>query len=217
MKQTQGFGAILLIGVVAVVVLIGGFLYVSNQKSTQADAKMAAEKMQMEEKVMMEKKSMEEKAMMDKGAVTEPAGAMMDKDEVKMTNEENAAMMKKDKMMEGDDSKVQKGDGAMMQKTGTYIAYSASTLATAEKGKTVLFFHAGWCPTCRTADADIVKNVATIPSGVTILKVDYDAEVALKQKYGVTSQHTFVEIDSKGAMLQKWSGGDLAGIVAKVK
>lgn len=220
MKQTQGFGVILLIGVVAVVavvVLIGGFLYVSNQNSSQTEAKMAAEKMQMEEKAMMEKKTLEEKAVMNKSGVTEPVGAMTDKDEVKMTNEEKAAMMKKDKIMEGDDSKVQKDDSAMMQKSGVYTAYSASAITTAEKGKTVLFFHAGWCPTCRTADADIVKNVATIPAGVTILKVDYDAEVALKQKYGVTTQHTFVEVDSKGAMLQKWSGGDLVGIVAKVK
>jgi thiol-disulfide isomerase/thioredoxin len=86
----------------------------------------------------------------------------------------------------------------------------------AQKGKTVLFFHASWCPTCRTADADILKNVSTIPSGATIIKVDYDKEVALKQKYGVTTQHTFVEIDTQGNLLEKWSGGNLAGIVAKL-
>jgi thioredoxin 1 len=111
---------------------------------------------------------------------------------------------------------MKKEESAMMQKSGTYTTYSANSLALAQKERTVLFFHAGWCPTCRTADADITAGVATIPAGVTILKTDYDKEVALKQKYGVTSQHTFVEVDANGTMIQKWSGGNLAGIIAKL-
>lgn len=215
MKQTQGFGTVAIIGVLAVVVLIGGFLFVSNQNTTQTDAQMAAEKMKMEEAAMMEKKAMEEKAMMEKEAMmkddaTKGVGQAGDSMET-----EADAMMKKDEPMEGD-SMMKNEDSAMMNKSGTYTTYSGDSLAMAQKGKTVLFFHAGWCPTCRTADADITAGAATIPAGVTILKTDYDKEVALKQKYGVTSQHTFVEVDANGTMIQKWSGGNLAGIVAKL-
>lgn len=215
MKQTQGFGTVAIIGVLAVLVLVGGVVFVNNQNGNKAEmeAKMMDEKMKMEEKAMMEKKAMEEKAMM------ETDKAMMDKDAVGKTDDkmetEADSMMKKDEAME-DDSMMKKDESAMMQKSGTYTTYSGDALAMAQKGKTVLFFHASWCPTCRTADADITKNAATIPAGATILKVDYDKEVALKQKYGVTSQHTFVEIDAQGNLVEKWSGGNLAGIIAKL-
>ncbi len=207
MKQTQGFGTVLIVAIVGVAMLVGGVLYVSNQNSAQMEAKEMEAKMQMEEKAMLDKKAMEEKMMMEKESMMDKGGDTMEK--------ADDSMMKEDEAMEGD-SMMKKEDSAMMQKSGTYKAYSGEALAMAQKGKTVLFFYASWCPTCRTADADIVKNVATIPAGATILKVDYDKEVALKQKYGVTSQHTFVEIDSTGALVEKWSGGNLAGIVAKL-
>lgn len=197
MKQTQGFGTVSIIGVLAVVMLVGGVLFVNNKNTEKAamEANMMDEKMKMEEAAMMEKKVIEEKALMEKG---EGVGQSADSMET-----EADTMMKKE-------------DGAMMEKPGTYTTYSADTLTMAQKGKTVLFFHASWCPTCRTADADILKNVAIIPTGATILKVDYDSAVALKQKYGVTSQHTFVEIDAEGNLVEKWSGGNLAGIVSRL-
>jgi hypothetical protein len=42
---------------------------------------------------------------------------------------------------------------------------------------------------------------------VTILKTDYDKETELKKKYGVTYQHTLVQVDKSGNMIKKWSGG----------
>lgn len=216
MKQTQGFGTVMILVILGAVVLVGGGLYINSQNTAKMEAgKMATEKMQMEEKAMMEKKAMEEKTMMEKEAMKKAEGAMMDTDE-SMMKKENASMMKKEESMKTDDATTPKNDSAMMNKSGTYTTYSGEALAMAQKGKTVLFFHASWCPTCRTADADIVKNIATIPSGVTILKVDYDKEVVLKQKYGVTNQHTFVEIDQSGSLVEKWSGGNLAGIIAKL-
>lgn len=206
MKQIQGFSTMAILGIVGAVVLVGGVLLMNNQ-NTQKEAQMAVEKMKMEEAAMMEKKAMEEKAMMEKETMQAEDGAMMDKAE--------DAMMKKDEAMEGD-SMMKKEESAMMEKSGTYTTYSSESLAMAQKGKTVLFFHASWCPTCRTTDAEITKNAATIPAGATILKVDYDKEVALKQKYGVTTQHTFVEIDANGMLVEKWSGGNLAGIISKL-
>ncbi len=90
---------------------------------------------------------------------------------------------------------------------GSYESYAPEKLAAAAQGKVILFFHAPWCPTCKAVNTDIGVNRVSIPAGVTILKVDYDSSTALKQKYGVTYQHTFVQVDAEGNMLKKWSGG----------
>ncbi len=93
-----------------------------------------------------------------------------------------------------------------MLKVGSYEAYSSEKLAMAESGDVVLFFHASWCPSCRALNSDIEKNAGSIPSGVSILKLDYDKETELKKKYGVTYQHTLVQVDKDGNMIKKWSG-----------
>lgn len=89
---------------------------------------------------------------------------------------------------------------------GTYENYAPEKLALAKTGKVILFFKATWCPTCKEIDTDITKNLKNIPSDVHILTVDYDTAVALKQKYAVTYQHTFVQVDATGNQLKKWSG-----------
>ena len=103
------------------------------------------------------------------------------------------------------------------QKSGKYTSFSSQNLAEAQKqGKTVLFFHADWCPTCRAADADITKKLSSIPEGVTILKTDYDSEKELKKKHGVVNQHTFVILNQDGEAESKWNGGSLAEIVRRI-
>jgi len=100
---------------------------------------------------------------------------------------------------------------------GSYLDYADVDLASLE-GKIVLDFYASWCPSCRKLESDIKGSLADIPSDVTIVKVDYDAETALKQKYGVTKQHTMVQVDNQGNLIQKWSGGStLESIVNKLK
>jgi thioredoxin 1 len=106
---------------------------------------------------------------------------------------------------------------AMMEK-GSYESYSADKLARADKGDVVLFFKASWCPSCKAVDADIKANLASIPKGLSILEVNYDTATELKTKYGVTYQHTFVQVDSKGAQIAKWSGSPtLAALTTKVQ
>jgi thiol-disulfide isomerase/thioredoxin len=63
--------------------------------------------------------------------------------------------------------------------------------------RTVLFFNAAWCPSCRSTDGEINQNLSKIPSDLLILGVDYDSAKDLKVKYGVTSQHTFVLVDAQ--------------------
>jgi len=70
--------------------------------------------------------------------------------------------------------------------------------------KVVYFFHAEWCPTCRATESAIGDT--GIPDGLTVVKVDYDTETDLRQEYGVTQQHTFVQVDDSGAELAKWTG-----------
>lgn len=116
-----------------------------------------------------------------------------------------------------DDEKMVVEDAGMTG-TGSYEPYSSEKLARAEEGDVVLFFRAGWCPTCRAADADIRAHASDIPAGLTILDVNYDTATALKQKYGVTYQHTFVQVDSAGNQIAKWSGSPtLADVIARVQ
>jgi thiol-disulfide isomerase/thioredoxin len=108
--------------------------------------------------------------------------------------------------------------GAMNEKAGTYEAYAPEKIAMAATGKVVLFFRAGWCPTCRAVNADIISNANNIPPNTTILDVNYDTSAALKKKYGVTMQHTFVEVDAQGALIKKWTGSPtLAALVSEIK
>ncbi len=88
---------------------------------------------------------------------------------------------------------------------GVYTAYQAEKVA-ATQGTKLLFFHAPWCPQCRKLEASI--KASTIPQGVTIFKVDYDTNQALRQKYGVTLQTTFVKIDDQGNLVDKFVAYD---------
>jgi thiol-disulfide isomerase/thioredoxin len=87
---------------------------------------------------------------------------------------------------------------------GRYIAYSEAVRADAGYSTTIIFFYAAWCPECRGFDQAI--NSGTIPAGVQILKVDYDSSQALRQRYGVTIQSTFVRVSSKGDKQTLWTG-----------
>lgn len=96
---------------------------------------------------------------------------------------------------------------------GLYTDYDESLLANAENGKVVLFFHAAWCPTCIALDNNIKNSADDIQSNLTILKVDYDSATELKKKYGVTYQHTMVQVDANGEQIAKWSGGNTLGSI----
>jgi len=77
--------------------------------------------------------------------------------------------------------------------TGRYADYVDGKNMEHAYKKTILFFHASWCGDCQAFDK--VLREGPIPAGVQILKVDYDSRQDLRQKYGVTKQSTFVELD----------------------
>jgi thiol-disulfide isomerase/thioredoxin len=149
-----------------------------------------------------------------------PDDAMMQ--DTMQKDAKNGAMMETevDAMMEDgtrEGGAMMDDEGAMTKTTGSYSDYSAEKLALAREGKVVLFFHADWCPICRPLDAEF-KAKESMLSGVHILKVDYDTATSLRQKYGVTIQHTFVQVDVEGNLIAKWSDtSTLASVIAKVQ
>lgn len=122
------------------------------------------------------------------------------------------------------DSGMNKGQAAPVAESPSrpedrYVAYSLDALAKASRdgARAVLFFKASWCPTCRAADAEYRANLAKIPPDVTVLLVDYDRESDLKRQYGVTYQHTFVQVDASGKQVTRWSGGAVEELLANVR
>ncbi|QYF89123.1 MULTISPECIES: thioredoxin domain-containing protein [Arthrobacter] len=111
------------------------------------------------------------------------------------------------------------GQPAGTAQAGTYTPYTPEAVSSAsETDKVVLFFHATWCSTCKLLASDIEANAANIPAGVKILKVDYDSETALKQKYGVTLQHTLVQVRPDGSQIAKWNlSRDLNALVKEIR
>ncbi|USN59525.1 MAG: thioredoxin family protein [Candidatus Peribacteria bacterium] len=115
------------------------------------------------------------------------------------TEEEMAEMA----MHDGDDMMMSETTDAMMSETvGEYVVYNGTSFP--KNDHVVLFFHATWCPSCKSADTNL--SASEIPAGYSIVKVDYDTYGDLKQKYGIVSQHTFVVVDVNGEMIKKWVG-----------
>src|SRR3989338_6713421 len=99
---------------------------------------------------------------------------------------------------------------------GKYIDYKDGVIAST-KGTKLLFFHAAWCPQCVALDADIEKQ--GLPKGVVVIKVDYDSQQSLRQKYGVTLQTTVVRVDDEGELVAKFVAYDdptIASVLEKL-
>jgi len=94
----------------------------------------------------------------------------------------------------------------------SYADYQADKAAYDAGGDVVLFFAASWCPTCQRADKNLKGS--GVPQGLTVVKTDYDSSAALKKQYGVTVQHTFVQVDPSGKALAKFTGSDTADEIA---
>jgi thiol-disulfide isomerase/thioredoxin len=84
--------------------------------------------------------------------------------------------------------------------------------------KTVLFFRAYWCGACADAAAHIADEAKAGPADLVILEVDYDDSAELRRLYGVTLQHTFVQVDGRGEEVGQWIGfGTLAELYAALR
>lgn len=105
----------------------------------------------------------------------------------------------------------------MLGGAGAYISLAEYEAAKASyaASKVVLFFNATWCSTCKKARSNLEADLSAIPADLAIVLVDFDSETDLKRQYGVTVQHTFVQIDADGNELAKWSGSLTAQEIAE--
>ena len=130
---------------------------------------------------------------------------------------EDEAMLQKDTQETIKDDTVDNSDNSR------YVEYSKATLDQAAGNRRVLFFYASWCPTCRPTDADLKENADKIPEDLTVIRVNYSdpetdqEEKDLAKKYGITYQHTFVQIDSTGNEVTKWNGGQTKELLSNSK
>lgn len=85
---------------------------------------------------------------------------------------------------------------------GTYTQYSKDKLTNQIN---IIFFAAGWCPSCAELDSNL-SAATDIPDGYIILKTDYDNSQEIREKYGVTIQHTLVQVDKNGNLIKKVNG-----------
>ena len=131
-----------------------------------------------------------------------------------------------DQMMRKQDSMMEKSsDSSMMKKSGNsrYVEYSKEVLENSTDKRRVLFFYANWCPICKPADTNFRENVSRIPEDVVLIRVNYNdsdtdkEEKALVEKYGITYQHTFVQIDANGNEVTKWNGGQIDELLSNLK
>jgi thiol-disulfide isomerase/thioredoxin len=180
--------AIITISIVVALLVVGGGMF--------AYAKNQSNKKE-QEKMAMEKKDADH--------------AM---EEEKMKKEE--AMTEEEKMKKEDDS-MAKEDA--MSKHGSYVTlddYNKDPSKYADSKK-VYFFHASWCPVCQSIDKEIVADTSKIPAGVTLIKTDFDSSKDLRQKYGVTAQYTFVQVDNNGNETAQWSATSLQKAIDGIK
>ena len=142
-------------------------------------------------------------------------------------NSSNSSQSTEDDHMEKEDDAMMKDDGhamdseegSMMQESKTYVTlaeYEANKASYADKTK-VYFFHASWCPTCQGIDKEINADPTKIPSSAVFIKTDFDEETTLRQKYGVTTQYTFVQVDNDGNEVAQWSASSLDKAIAGIQ
>ncbi len=190
MKNQQGSGTITAIIIVVLIAIIG--LWVMGDKNSDDAVRDGAEVVETEEA--------EVEAVVETEVDTE---ADVDVDG---SREET-----------GDDNALEAPvEAEQAAATGSYTDYREGVLAEGPESQ-VLFFHASWCPSCRTLEKNILEE-KTLPDGVAIYKIDYDSAGDLRAKYKVTTQHTLVQVDNEGNLIKKWSGGNnTASIVSKIE
>jgi len=107
----------------------------------------------------------------------------------------------------------------ILMDTLSYMNYSEANLGVAKsKGRPILFFAATlWCQTCSELEKEILERQSEIPSDTIILKVDYDNDKAMNQKWGVTSQHTLVVLNKDGQEVKRWLGGGFDTMLQQMK
>lgn len=225
----------LVLGIVVILLIGGGIAFFKN-KSAPKDSSSAQNSTAKQEeiktakpaegnmmgvgyilkngKMMLEENSnfnpMTEDSILKDGTVVTTTGKVTKKDGSTFTLIEGQSMWTDGSFVKEEAMMNNEGINANSALSTRYIDYTPEnfTKAVANNGKSVLFFAAlKWCPSCQAADRDFKAHFDKVPSDVTILKVDYDTAKDMKQKYAITMQDTFVQIDSQGKEITRWNSG----------
>lgn len=84
----------------------------------------------------------------------------------------------------------------------------------AANGPTVVFFFAAWCPLCQAAIQEFGERWPEVRPELTLVIADYDTEAALKTRYGISYQDTFVQVAPDLSAIRIWNGGAIAALNA---
>ena len=113
-----------------------------------------------------------------------------------------------------------KSENSDSKSNARYLAFTDEVYASTKGNKPfALFFHAGWCPTCREMERDFKENLSSFPEGSIIIQADYDKETDLKKEYRITMQSIVVVIDENGKIsetLVSPNSGTLKNALAKI-
>ena len=137
-------------------------------------------------------------------ATTTDSAAASESAMVKDTDE--SAMATDEASTEPEDDTMESEEAAMPTE-GAWVdqaAYETDPAKYHGSGDVVLFFSASWCPTCQASVESL--DADGVPDGLTVVKVDYDQANDLKKEYGVTVQHTYVQVDESGDEVTKFTG-----------
>ena len=135
----------------------------------------------------------------------------------KFTSNQDSSMKKEEV------AKHKDGNSLDNSATSRYVEYSKTAYDNATDKRRVLFFYASWCPICQPVDAEFKTNSGKIPEDVKLFRVHYsdpqtnEAEKGLAKQYGITYQHTFVQVDKNGSEAAKWNGGGLSSLLGNLK
>ena len=216
MQENKSNTTLIISSILAVIVVIGGlaaFASSSTKPEVSKDLMSKSSEVMSKEMMMKKEESMKMEAMKKEEAMKKDT---MSKDIMSKTSEvmtkTGDTMTKDGDVMKKDDAMMKKEGDSMskdaMTKTaavaspsGKYSQYSVTNLAQNASGTNIIFFHAPWCPACRAIESEINANLNKLPEGFQILKADFDTSTALKQKYGITQQSTFVKVDKDGNKL----------------
>lgn len=82
-----------------------------------------------------------------------------------------------------------------------YVKYSKEDIEKATK-MNVLFFNDSMSEGIKTLKSNLLNT--KIHDWLVMYEIDFNTDVELKEKYSVTSAHTFVQVDNMWTIIRKW-------------
>jgi thiol-disulfide isomerase/thioredoxin len=98
------------------------------------------------------------------------------------------------------------GDRMEVKQDGVYTIYTQAAVQE-QIQPYVLYFHADWCPYCQQHNSFLEDHYGDDgrDDSYSVFKINYDVATELKAAYGVTTQDTFILVDTQGDEISRVS------------